>query len=50
MLQLVTSEPNPVTAPAGTYTITPSGLASPNYAIAYAVGTLTVNQAMTTLR
>ena len=48
-LQFGTSEPNPLTAPASSYAITPSGLSSPNYAIDYAPGTLTVNPATTTL-
>lgn len=33
------------TTPAGAHTITPSGLSSPNYAITFASGTLTVNKA-----
>ena len=38
-----TTEPATGYAPVGTYTITPSGLMSPNYKITYVGGTLTVN-------
>ena len=48
-LRFATSEPDPLTAPAGTYAITPSGLTSSSYAITYAVGTLTVERATTAL-
>jgi sugar lactone lactonase YvrE len=48
-LKFITSDPAPLTAPAGSYTITPSGLSSPNYTITFAPGTLTVSPATTTL-
>ena len=36
-------------SPAGTYSITAGGAATPNYTIGYANGTLTVNQALLTI-
>lgn len=39
---LAFATPATVTSPVGTYPITPSGLASPNYDISYAAGTLTI--------
>ena len=48
-LQFTTSEPASGYAPVGTYTITPSGLASSNYSVAFVAGTLTVNPAALTV-
>jgi hypothetical protein len=48
-LTFSTNEPDPLTAPAGTYAVTPGGLSSPNYAMTYIPGVLTVNRATTSL-
>jgi hypothetical protein len=48
-LTFVTNEPPGIDAPARSYVITPSGLASPNYSITFQPGTLTVNPAGTSL-
>lgn len=44
-----TNEPAVGNAPAGSYAITPEGLSSPNYAITFVAGTLTVTRASLTV-
>ena len=48
-LAFTTTEPVTGYAPVGSYSITPSGLTSANYAITFASGTLTVSQATLTV-
>jgi hypothetical protein len=49
VLTFATNENNPLTAGVGSYSITPSGLTSSNYAIQFATGTLMVNAAPLTV-